>query len=97
MQVPRQIHVGDIVIYRPDRRSVDWHDRGHLPQLPGIVTKVWSSGVVNLRVADKIAEEYKVDIRVFLDHNGKDGATYVFVPCVPPGTGIGQWQWPQER
>jgi hypothetical protein len=83
------------VIYRPDRKLPEWHDRGHQPILPGIVTKVWSSGAVNLRVADVPAEDSKVDVKVFLDHNAKDGAAFVYVPTVPYGQDMGCWEWPK--
>lgn len=63
----RQVKQGDIVLYKPDRRSQDFHDKGHLPTLPAIVVKVWSSGVVNLRVTNsQPIEDGKVDLRVFL-------------------------------
>lgn len=89
-------YVGAIVLYRPDKTSDRFHDRGFCPQLPAIVTKVWSSGAANLRVADEPSEDGKVDIRVFLDHNGKDSASYVWVFGAVYGEGTDQWTWPKE-
>lgn len=96
MSVPRAVQVGDVVIYRPDKRLVDFHDRGHLPQLPAIVLKVWSSGVVNLRVANGCpVEDGKVDLKVFLDHNAKDRDAWVWVFGAKQGSGMDQWEWPR--
>lgn len=93
----KQVKQGDVVLYRPDRRSNQFHDKGHLPTLPAIVVKVWSSGVVNLRVAaGQPAEDGKVDLRVFLDHNAKDRDAYVWVFGAKQGPGMDQWEWPKE-
>lgn len=93
----KQVKQGDIVLYRPDRRSNQFHDKGHLPQLPAIVVKVWSSGVVNLRVADgQPVDDGKVDLRVFLDHNAKDRDAYVWVFGAKQGPGMDQWEFPTE-
>lgn len=88
MQVPREVHVGSVVIYHPDPKLPEWHDRGHLPSLPAIVVKVWSSGAVNLRVANVD----KLDLKVFLDHNAKDRDAFVWVFGATEGGGIGQWE-----
>lgn len=97
MSVPRTVQIGDVVIYRGDKRLEAFHDKGFQPQLPAIVVKVWSSGVVNLRVAaDHPVEDGKVDLRVFLDHNAKDRDAYVWVFGAKQGTGMDQWEWPKE-
>lgn len=88
----KQVEVGDVVLYHPDKRSPDFHDRGHQPILPGIVVKVWaSSEVVNLRVADQPVEGDKIDMKVFLDHNVKDSASFVWVFGATYGEGVDQW------
>jgi len=91
-----ELKVGSIVIYRPDRKSTQFHDRGHLPKLPAIVVKVWSSGAVNLRVADVPVVDDKVDLKVFLDHNAKDRESFVWVFGATYGEGQDQWTFPKE-
>ena len=97
MLVSREVHVGAVVIYRPDKTSESFHDKGFCRRLPAIVTKVWSSGAANLRVAadHPVEDDNKVDIRVFLDHNGKDRDAYVWVFGATFGTGQDQWSWPE--
>ena len=93
----REVKQGDIVLYRPDRRSQEFHDKGHLRTLPAIVVKVWSSGAVNLRVAtNETVEDKKVDLRVFLDHNAKDRDAYVWVFGAIYGEGQDHWTFPEE-
>lgn len=99
MSLPRPVQVGSIVIYRPDKRLPEWHDRGHQPMLPGIVTKVWSSGAVNLRVANSpVQDDRKVDLRVFLDHNAKDRDAFVWVfgAKYSENGEMDTWAWPTE-
>lgn len=98
MPVSRSVQVGDVVIYKADKRLPEWHDRGFLPRLPAIVTKVWSSGAVNLRVDNESPsiEDGKVDLKVFLDHNGKDRDAWVWVFGAIYGEGMDQWSWPKE-
>ena len=93
MRAPK---VGDVVIYRPDRKLPSFHDRGHCPKLPGIVVKVWSSGAANLRVADEPVEGDKVDLKVFLDHNAKDNGSFVWIFGATQGAGLDQWEFPKE-
>lgn len=97
MSLPRALHVGAVVLYRPDKRLPEWHDRGHLPHLPAIVLKVWQSGVANLRVAyDQPVQDGTVDLRVFLDHNAMDRDAWVWVFGARQGTETGEWEWPTE-
>lgn len=99
MSVSRPIQIGSIVVYRGDKRLPEWHDRGFQPQLPAIVTKVWSSGVANLRVAaGHSIEDGKVDLRVFLDHNAKDRDAYVWVfgAKYSESGELDTWSWPVE-
>lgn len=91
-----ELKIGSIVLYRPDKKSTQFHDRGHCPKLPGIVVKVWSSGAANLRVADVPVDGDKVDLKVFLDHNGKDSASYVWVFGATRGPGLDQWEYPKD-
>jgi hypothetical protein len=43
--------VGDVVCYFPVANTdPDFHDKGHSPVLPAIVTKVWENDVVNIQV-----------------------------------------------
>ena len=94
----RQVEQGDVVLYRPDRRSQDFHDKGHLPTLPAFVVKVWESGVVNLRVAaDAEVTDGKVDLKVFLDHNAKDRDAFVWVfgAKYSEAPQMDTWTWPK--
>ena len=43
------VTLGDIVIYHPDNRLPEFHDKGSQPELPAIVCKVWDA-TVDLRV-----------------------------------------------
>ena len=88
--------VGEIVIYKANKLLPTWHDRGFEPRLPGIVVKVWSSGAVNLRVADVPIDDTKIDLKVFLDHNGKDSGSFVWVFGATYGDGQDQWRFPEE-
>ena len=96
MSIPRQVRVSDLVVYHANKQLPEWHDRGFQPSLPAIVTKVWSSGAINLRVAaDFPIVDNKVDLKVFLDHNAKDRDAWVWVFGATFGTGQDQCSWPE--
>lgn len=84
----RQPYVGAIVIYRPDRRLPEFHDKGHGIELPAVVVKVWDNGLVNLRVAD-------ADLRVLLDSSVNP--PYVFGAKYSEEKAQDTWGWPAEE
>ena len=45
----REPFVGAMVVYHPDPKLPEFHDKGHGVELPAVITKVWDA-VVNLRV-----------------------------------------------
>ena len=82
----REPKVGDVVIYRPDKRHQAFHDKGFESELPAIVTKVWEDGVANVRVCPK------VDLRVLLDSS----CNPPFVFGSRYGQDIDEWHWPED-
>lgn len=70
----RTPNVGDVVVYRADKRLPEFHDHGVETTLPAIVVKVWpfpeGDVSVNLAVCPK------TDLRVLLNSNEK--SVFVF-------------------
>ena len=76
--------VGDVVLYHPDKRLPEFHDKGCQPALPAVVTKCWDNGVVNVRVAD-------ADLRVLLDSSCNP--PFVFGVPYSEEKKLGTWGW----
>jgi len=74
------VSVGSIVLYHPRIDDPLFHDKGHRPELPAVVVKVWDA-VVDLQVLPS------VDLNVLQDANVK----VTFVPLVRHGAGLGEW------
>lgn len=76
-----EINLGDIVLYRPRIDDPKFHDKGHRPELPAVVVKVWDT------TAD-------LQVLPVLDLNVLQDATcpLTFVPFVKAGKGLGQWE-----
>ena len=72
--------VGDIVVYHPAIDDPRFHDKGHRPDLPAVVVKVWDN-VENLQVLSSY------DLNVLQDAQ----IPTTFVPFVKMGTGVGEW------
>lgn len=78
--------VADVVIYRPRNDDPKFHDKGHRPILPAVITKVWD-GNVNLQVLPDL------DLNVIQDATCK----LTFVPFVKHGPGLGEWDWKESQ
>lgn len=83
--------VGDIVIYRPDKRLPEFHDHGVETVLPAIVVKVWEFPEGDVSV--NLAVCPKVDIRVLLNSNEKP--VLVFAARYSEEAAQDTWSWPR--
>ena len=72
--------LGDIVIYKPRIDDPLFHNKGHRPELPAVIVKLWDA-VVDLQVLPSL------DLNVLQDAN----VSTTFVPFVKHGTGLGEW------
>lgn len=77
--------VGAVVVYRPNPKLPEFHDKGHGIELPAIVVKVWMDGLVNLRV---------VDLNVFLD--SANNPPWIFGAKYSKERQLDTWKWPDE-
>lgn len=75
------MNIGDIVLYRPRTDNPKFHNKGHQPQLPAVIVKVWDK-VADLQVLPDL------DLHVLQDAT----CPLTFVPFVKPGKELGQWE-----
>lgn len=73
--------LGEIVIYRPRTDDPKFHDKGHRPELPAVVVKVWDA-VSDLQVLGS------ADLHVLQDAT----CPLTFVPFVKEGDALGEFK-----
>jgi hypothetical protein len=75
------LKLGEIVIYRPRNDDPAFHNKGHRPELPAVVVKVWDN-VADLQVLPDL------DLNVLQD----SACAITFVAFVKHGQAHGTWR-----
>ena len=75
-----KVSQGDIVLYRPRIDDPKFHNKGHQPQLPAVVVKVWDN-VADLQIL------WSADLHVLQDAT----CPLTFVPFVKQGDQLGEY------